>query len=68
MTAIEIPCAPAFFLAPAFFPIDSLPHRCICPTRVESRVSHMESTKTIAFLIQSVDPTSLFPCPTYGYG
>ena len=46
---------------PAFFPIDSLPRRCICTTRVESRDSQMESTKTIAFLIQSVEPTSLFP-------
>ena len=42
--------------------IDILPRRCICTTRVESRDSHMESTKTIAFPIQSVDPTSLFPC------
>ena len=47
---------------PAFFLIDILPRRCICTTRVESRASQTESTKTIAFPIQSVDPTSLFPC------
>ena len=51
----------AIELLPAFFPIDILPRRCICTTRVESRDSQMESTKTIAFPIQSVDPTSLFP-------
>ena len=54
-------------IAPAFG-VDStilcsrsiLLRRCICPTRIESRDSQMESTKTIAFAIHSVDRTSLF--------
>ena len=33
----------------------------MCTTRVESRDSQMESTKTIALVVHSVDPTSLFP-------
>ena len=55
-------------IAPAFG-VDSTIHcrrsillrRCICTPRIESGDSQTESTKTIAFLIQSVDPTSLFP-------
>ena len=54
MTAIEIP------RAPAFFPIDSLLRRCICTTRVESRDSHMECTKTIALVVHSVNPPTFF--------
>ena len=54
-------------IAPAFG-VDStilcrrslLLRRCIYPTRIESRDSHMESTKTIALIIHSLAPTSLW--------
>ena len=52
---------PAISLASAFFPIThSLPRRCICTTRVESRDSQMESTKTIALVVHSVDHPAFF--------
>ena len=90
MTAIEIPCAPAFslltacpavaFAQPAskadsegdsllgsneFFPIDSLPRRCICTTRIVSRDGQMECTKTIALVVHSVDHPAFFLAPAF---
>ena len=48
-------------LIPPYCSRSILLRRCICTTRVESRDSQMESTKTIALAIHSVDHPSLFP-------